>query len=109
MKLKKVNQDPFSNGTEHMMFEEANCDRCIKASRPREDGAYTNAGDDNMPNRCSIQRDIMTRMFSNEPIKQETIDVCMAFIFGRHLCPYRKNEWPKRKKKEPINQQKLEL
>lgn len=110
MKLKKVNQDPFSNGTEHAMFESANCSRCIKSSEPKDNGLkYTNSDENNMPNRCSIQRDIFTRMLCNEPIKQETIDVCMAFTFGRHLCPYMKTEWPKHKKKDPINQQKLEL
>ena len=112
MKPKKVNQDPFSNGSDHRAFVAFNCDRCIKSSQPRDGGdglvKYINEREDGMP-RCSIQRDIMTRMFSNEPIKQETIDVCMAFIFGRHLCPYRKTEYPKRKKKDPINQQKLEL
>lgn len=86
--MKKVNQDPFSNGTEHMRFEEMNCDRCIKDSHLKKDEIhYTKVV-------CAIQRDIFTRMYSNEPISQRTIDICRSFH-----CPYLKTEWPKRKKK----------
>lgn len=56
----------------------------------------------NMPNRCSIQRDIIIRMASNEPIKQKTIDICEAFVFGRQLCPYlktKRKKYPKKAKK----------
>ena len=110
MKLKKVNRDPFSNGEEHRIWEHYNCDRCIKNSNYDEKrDKYTNADEHNMPNKCSILRDIMTRMFCNEPIKQETIDVCNNFIFHGTLCPYMKTERKKYKKKGPINQQKLDL
>ena len=30
--LRKVNKDPFSNGTELMIFNENNCDKCVKSS-----------------------------------------------------------------------------
>lgn len=30
--MKKADKDPFSNGTEEMMFETENCDKCIKGS-----------------------------------------------------------------------------
>ena len=87
--MKKVDQDPFSNGTEHMIWEGLNCDRCTKNSHIKEDGnSFTII-------KCAIQRDIFTRMFSNEPIAQRTIDICQM-----KDCPYRKEEWPKRKKAE---------
>lgn len=90
---KLVNQDPFSNGTAHMMFEERCCDRCIKNSVYDEKrDKYTNADEHNMPNKCSILKDIMTRMFCDEPIKQETIDVCNNFVLHGTLCPYMKTE-----------------
>jgi len=108
MKLKKVNRDPFSNGTEYMMFEERCCDRCVKHSHLRKEGD-TKWDDEYTKIVCAIERDILTRMYSNEPIKQETIDVCNNFIFHGTLCPYMKTERKKYKKKDPINQQKLEL
>ena len=36
--MKKVNKDPFSNGDEHLRFEEKNCDGCIKSSRLKRRG-----------------------------------------------------------------------
>ena len=46
---KLIEQDPFSNGTAHMMFEEYNCDKCIKSSVLKKDQiSYTNADENNM-------------------------------------------------------------
>ena len=107
--MKKVDRDPFSNGTEQMMFEEACCDHCIKASRLKEDGTYSNCDKQNFPNRCSIERDIVLRMFCNEPISELTIRVSNNFIERGIKCPYMKTEWPKKSKKQPKEQMKLEL
>ena len=107
--MKKVNEDPFSNGTEHMMFDEANCDKCIKSSKLKPDGTYTNCDDNNIPNRCSIERDIVLRMFCDEPISELTIRVCNDFIMKGVKCPYLKTEWPKKTKKQPKEQMRLEL
>lgn len=86
--MKKVNQDPFSNGTEFMIWDEENCCKCIKNSHIKKDLiGYTKI-------RCAIQRDILTRMGSNEPIAQRTIDVC-----SKRICSFRKTEWPKRARK----------
>lgn len=102
MKTKKVNTDPFSNGTEYMIFDEHCCNKCIKSSEPRDGGDglvfYINQRDDGLP-KCSIQRDIVTRMYNNDPIKQETIDICNNFIFHGTLCPYMKTERKKYTKK----------
>lgn len=102
MNRAKVNKDPFSNGTEYMIFEERCCNKCIKSSEPRDGGDglthYTNQREDGMP-RCSIQRDIMTRMFCNDPIKHETIDICNNFNRHGTLCPYMKTERKKYEKK----------
>jgi hypothetical protein len=90
--MKKVKQDPFSNGSDHRAFEFYCCDKCVKSSEPRDGGMrYTNSTKDNMP-KCSIQRDIVLRMFSNVPINQHTIDICRDFILHGTLCPYMKTE-----------------
>lgn len=104
---KLVNQDPFSNGSEHSAFEANCCEKCIKSSQPRDDFRYTNA-DENMMPKCSIQRDIVTRMSCNDPIKQKTIDICKNFILHGVLCPYMKTERKKYVKKVK-NQTTLEL
>lgn len=108
MKTTKVNKDPFSNGSDYSAFEFYCCDKCVKSSEPRDGGTrYTNADENNMP-RCSIQRDIVTRMFCNEPIKQETIDICNNFNRHGTLCPYIKTERKKYTKKVK-NQTTLQL
>jgi hypothetical protein len=107
--MKKVDLDPFSNGTEHMMFEAENCDLCIKSSKLKADGTYTNCDKNNIPNRCSIERDIVLRMFCNEPISELTIMVCNNFIERGIKCPYMKTGWPKKPKSQPKEQMKLEL
>lgn len=47
--MKRVNEDQFHSGSEHIMFERYNCERCVKSSEPEADGTYTNATSDNMP------------------------------------------------------------
>ena len=85
--MKKVDRDPFSNGTEHMRWEELNCNHCWKSSRLKDnEKEYTKV-------KCAIQRDIFTRMYSNEPISQRTIDVCRM-----RDCPYRQEHRPKYEK-----------
>lgn len=107
MAKKTINEDPFSNGNEYMIFEEYNCDMCIKSSEPRDGGKrYTNADKDNMP-KCSIQRDIMLRMIGDTPIKEETVNICNDFIIHGVLCPYMKTEYPKHKAK--VDKQQLTL
>ena len=106
--MKKVKRDPFSNGSDHRAFEFYCCDKCVKSSEPRDGGTrYTNADKDNMP-KCSIQRDIVLRMFSNEPINQRTIDICRDFVLHGTLCPFMKTERKKYTKKVK-NQTTLEL
>ena len=92
---KLIDKDPFSNGFEYILFESNNCDLCIKSSEPRDGGdgllKYINEREDGLP-KCSIQRDIVTRMYCNEPIKQETVDICNNYILHGTLCPYRKTQ-----------------
>lgn len=109
--MKKVNQDPFSNGSDHRAFEFYCCDKCVKSSEPRDGGdglvKYTNEREDGMP-KCSIQRDIVLRMLCDEPINQRTIDICRDFVLHGTLCPYMKTERKKYAKKVK-NQTTLEL
>lgn len=85
--MTKVNKDPFSNGTEFELWNERNCERCVKSSRYTRKQEYTKC-------RCAIQRDIITRMGCNEPISQRTIDVCRM-----EDCPYRKEHYSEHKHK----------
>ncbi len=87
--MKKVNQDPFSNGEEFRWWSARNCDKCIKSPKMVVSDliAYTKC-------RCAIYHDIETRMVSDEPIAQRTIDICR-----KNDCPFRKEHWPKRKRK----------
>ena len=90
--MKKVDRNPFSNGSEHMRWEELNCDNCWKSSRLKDnEKEYTKV-------KCAIQRDIFTRMMSNKPISQRTIDIC-----SHADCPYRQEHRPKygKHKNEP--------
>ena len=83
--------DPFSNGTEFAIWDAENCSLCVKASRYK--GEAVDGSADYTVCRCAIQRDILNRMWSNEPISQRTIDVC-----NKRHCPYRQE---KRKKYDP--------
>lgn len=91
--MKMISSDPFSNGTEYMMWEENNCDKCIKSSR------YDEKKDHYSKVRCAVQRDIFKWMIGNEPISQRSYDACQKWN-----CPYRKEEWPKRKRKYGVKQ-----
>ena len=83
--MKKIDRDPFSNGTEFMRWEERNCDRCIKNSHIKDNEIdYTVI-------KCSVQRDIIIRMFSNVPIPLRSYEACQQLD-----CPYRKEKWPKK-------------
>lgn len=87
-KMKMVDRDPFSNGTEYMIWEERNCDNCWKASRYKGESI---AGAEYTKCRCAIQRDIFTRMVTDkQPIAQRTIDICRT---GK--CPYRQERQKK--------------
>lgn len=104
--MKKIDRDPFSNGESYDRFDRRNCSGCIKDSvyNPKRD-KYTNVDKNNMPNRYAILRDILTRMFCNEPINERTIKVCDDFTLRGIKCPYRKTEWPKRKAKGQSKEQ----
>lgn len=97
--LKKVDKDPFSNGTEFADWDSHNCDRCVKASRYRGESA---AGEEYTKGRCAIQRDILSRMMSNEPIAQRTIEACSHWD-----CPYRQEHHKKYPKRVDKNQPTL--
>ena len=94
--MKLVDEDPFSNGTEHMRWEELNCDHCWKSSRLKDnEKEYTKV-------KCAIQRDIFTRMMSNQPISQRTIDIC-----SHADCPYRQEQRSTKRYEKHKNEPKL--
>lgn len=99
--MEKVNIDPFSNGTEHMAWEERNCDRCWKSSHIKKGSDPENP--DFTPIICAIQRDIFTRMVTDkQPISQRTIDICR-----KANCPYRQEKKPTKKYEKYKNEPKL--
>lgn len=109
MSKKLINKDPFHSGMEYLKFEAYNCGQCVKSSEPKDGGVrYTNADKDNMP-KCSIQRDIVTRMFLNEPIKEETVKICNEFSLYGVLCPYMQTEYPKHKTKTKVDKSQMTL
>ena len=92
----KVDQDPFSSGQECRYWKARNCDKCIKRG-------HLTADNSKYILRCAIYRDIEVRMMSNEPISQRTIDIC-----SKNDCPFRKEHYPKRKRKvNKVNYQSL--
>lgn len=97
--MKKINRDPFSNGTEHDMWEHHNCDKCWKSSHVKrgsdpEDPDYT-------PITCAIQRDIFGRMIDGSAlISQRSYDICQMAD-----CPYKQER--KRKYEKYKNDPKL--
>ena len=98
----KVDRDPFSNGTEAMLFEEACCGKCIKGSflvvDDNGEPHYTNADKQRLP-RCRIQRDILLRSVSPLPINLETAMVCDDFVTKGIRCPRMQTRRPIRRKK----------
>ena len=98
--MKLVNRDPFTSGSECEWWIERNCDRCWKATREKGEDSlgiqqYTKC-------HCSIQRDIATRMWTNELIAQRTIDICQ-----KPDCPYRQEHRPRKKYEKNKNEPKL--
>lgn len=98
--MKKINKVPFSNSTEFMMFDDACCSKCIKASQMRENGTFTNADEYNLPNKCAVQRDIMIRMICDNLINERTVQICFDFIMKGILCPYMQTKHKKYTKKD---------
>lgn len=99
--MKLVDKDPFSNGFEHMRWEELNCDRCWKSSHIKK------GSDPDYPDftqmKCAIQRNIFTRMVTDkQPISQRTIDIC-----SHDDCPYRQEQRPTKRYEKHKNEPKL--
>lgn len=91
--MKKIDKDPFSNGTEFMLWNEHNCDKCVKASH------YNAKTEEYTKFRCAIQRDIGTRLFCNEPINERTVTIVKAFTLYGECCPNLQTERKKHTKK----------
>lgn len=98
----KVDRNPFSNGTEAMLFEEACCGKCVKGSflvvDDKGEPHYSNADKQRLP-RCRIQRDILLRSVGNVEIDEETVEVCRNFVMNGIRCPRMQTRRPKRSKK----------
>ena len=88
MALKKVNRDPFSNGTEYEWWDARNCLQCVKAIHVKRGSGPDYP--DYTKSRCAIERDIYLRMHSDKPISQRTIDICQ-----QSDCPFRQEHYKK--------------
>lgn len=96
----KTSRPCFSSGSEAGWWMDRNCDYCIKASRLKDNGVdYTKS-------RCKIQDEILTQWMGrgNELISQRTYDVTQ-----KADCPYRQEQWPKRKRTIKKDKNQLEL
>ena len=97
--MPKVKIDPFSNGTEAMLWEARNCGRCVKGSFLKEDEKtgelrYTNADSHKLP-RCRIQRDIMLRRRRDGRGVPQLRDERHPMPPTTHLPPQTKQEKPR--------------
>ena len=85
--MKKTDKPPFSNGTEFMVWEEHNCDQCIKASR------YNEKTDTYSKVRCAVQQGIIDSMMGL-PIPQRSYDALQEWD-----CPIQENGMDKTQSK----------
>lgn len=107
--MKKTVQPIFSNATEMMRFESANCENCVKGSFPVGDGwRYTNADKNNMP-KCSIQRDYMLQYMGREQVNERSFNICQDYILRGVKCPFLMGHYPKKSKKIIKQQLKIAL
>ena len=86
----------FSNGTEFMLWQTRNCEKCVKA-------VFYNEKKDYYPKyRCAIQRDIEEAFITDGCGNKRCYDAT-----HQRDCPYRRTEKHKRTKKEDKNQLNL--
>lgn len=85
----------FANGTEFMIWQGNNCERCIKA-------VFYNEKRGTFPSyRCAIQREIELAAVTDGCGTQRAYDATQ-----RNICPYRQTE---RKVNKQIDQQQLKI
>lgn len=70
-------ETPFSNGTEAMMWLDNNCDRCVKAYKPKADGEWPSFK--TMKQYCSIGKECKLKLhidigFITSDVPVEIID-----------------------------------
>lgn len=86
----------FSNGTEFMVWQTENCEKCVKA-------VWYNEKTNTFPAyRCTIQRDIELACVTDGCGIKRVYDAVQ-----KPICPYRQTERKPKKKKEDKNQMKL--
>ena len=95
--MKKYKYPVFSNGTEFMVWEGENCDRCVKASRYNENtDTYTKF-------RCKVQEEIIMACLDDGRASERTYKICQE-RFCKFLQTERK-QYPRKPKFD--NQPKL--
>jgi hypothetical protein len=67
----------FSNGTEMMMWQDRNCNRCVKQS------TYNEKTDEYTAFRCAIDRDIQAQACGLNEVSQRSYDATKKVY-----CPY---------------------
>jgi len=77
----------FSNGTEFIMWQSRNCEKCVKA-------VFYNEKTDTYPKyRCAIQKHIEEACVGDGMGSKRVYDSCRSSV-----CPYRKSERKKAKR-----------
>lgn len=96
-----INKPCFSNGTEYDDWLSRNCCRCIKSPKEHwdEDGMTWFS-----KSRCKIYDEIQNQCFGygNEPVSENTHNAAKLLD-----CPYRKEHWDKKVKKDKDKSQNL--
>lgn len=80
----------FSNGTEFEIWQEHNCEQCVK-------GVFYNEKTDTYPNyRCAVQKHIEEAFIGDGRGNKRTYDACRSYD-----CPHKRTErktYPRKKK-----------
>lgn len=97
--MKRVEQQLFSNGSEHCSWTEYNCVKCVKFSR------YNEKKDTYSQFRCSIDKDIQMQAAGIV----EDVNVKSAEAVKLAVCPYLETKRKVKKKRVIKNQTMLEL
>lgn len=75
-------ETPFSNGTSAMMWMDNNCDRCVKAYKPKVDGEWPSF--ETMKQYCSIGKECKLKLAIDIGFVTSEVPVAIIDQIGRN-------------------------
>lgn len=96
--MKKTKNPCFSNGTEHMVWFELNCDHCWKAS------IYSERIKDYTKFKCKINAEVIMQIAGYDEISQRTYDITQ-----KRDCPFKQEKRLIKKRRKVKNQTEIPL